>query len=98
MYLSIGGDMALREQSLIGIFDLDNCSWSKKTRAFLTRAEQEGQVVTVAEDLPKSFLLTEEYGMQRVYLTQFNTATLERRLTQQTAGSDSMKGSKPNAR
>ena len=52
----------------------------------------------MAEDLPKSFLLTEEYGMQRVYLTQFNTATLERRLTQQTAGSDSMKGSKPNAR
>ena len=37
-------------------------------------------MVTVAEDLPKSFLLTGEYGMERVYLCQFNAATLEKRL------------------
>ena len=36
MYLSIGGDMAVRDRTLIGIFDLDNTTCSRDTRAFLT--------------------------------------------------------------
>ncbi len=80
MYISIGSDMSVRDKSIIGIFDLDNTTCSKHTRKFLAEAEKEGQVVTVTEDLPKSFLLTSEYGMDRVYLCQFNAATLEKRL------------------
>ena len=79
MYLSIGNDMAVREQSIIGIFDLDNTSTSKRTREFLNRAEKEGQVVP-CDDLPKSFVLTAEYGLDRIYLTPFMSATLEKRL------------------
>ena len=80
MYIPIGSDMSVRERSIIGIFDLDNTTYSKHTRKFLTQAEQEGRVVTVTDDLPKSFLLTSEYGMDRVYLCQFNAATLEKRM------------------
>ena len=40
MYLSIGNDLAVRESSIIGIFDLDNTSTSKRTRDFLTKAEK----------------------------------------------------------
>ena len=79
MYIPIGNDMAVRDSSIIGIFDMDNCSWAFRTREFLSRAEQNGEVVPVAEDLPKSFVLTSEYGMNRVYLVQPNTATLEKR-------------------
>jgi len=79
MYLSIGNDMAVRDRSIIGIFDLDNTSTSKRTREFLARAEKEGAVVP-CDDLPKSFLLTAEYGMERVYLTTLSAATLEKRL------------------
>lgn len=79
MYLSIGGDMAVRERAIIGIFDLDNTSWSRHTRAFLAEAERQGEVVDVSGELPKSFLLTEEFGMNRIYLTQFNAAALEKR-------------------
>ena len=79
MYLSIGNDMAVREQSIIGIFDMDNTSTSKRTRQFLTKAEREGQVVP-CDDLPKSFVLTAEYGFDRVYLTSLSAATLEKRL------------------
>ena len=78
MYLSIGNDMAVREKSIIGIFDMDNTSTSKRTQEFLNRAEKEGSIVP-CDDLPKSFILTAEYGMTRVYLTPFNTATLEKR-------------------
>ena len=79
MYLSIGNDMAVRDQSIISIFDLDNTSVSKRTQLFLNKAEQEGQVVP-CDDLPKSFVLTAEYGMSRVYLTSYNTSTLEKRM------------------
>lgn len=83
MYLSIGGDMAVRTSSIVGIFDLDNTTTSKRTREFLSRAEQEGQVISVSDDLPKAFILTSEYGLPRVYLTQFSAATLEKRLGSQ---------------
>ena len=71
--------MAVREKSIIGIFDMDNTSTSKRTRTFLNKAEQEGQVVP-CDDLPKSFILTAEYGLSRVYLTALSTSTLEKRL------------------
>ena len=79
MYLSIGNDMAVRDGSIIGIYDLDNTSTSRRTREFLDRAEREGQVVP-CDELPKSFVLTREYGFDRVYLTALSSATLERRL------------------
>ena len=79
MYLSIGDDLAVRGASVIGIFDLDNTTTSKRTRKFLQKAEEEGQVVP-CDDLPKSFLLTAEYGLPKIYLTTLSAATLEKRL------------------
>ena len=79
MYLSIGNDMAVRDTSIIGIFDLDNTTYSKKTVEFLNMAEKEGAVIP-CDDLPKSFVLTSEYGFHRVHLTSLTSATLEKRL------------------
>lgn len=79
MYLSIGNDLAVRERSVIGIFDMDNTTVTKRGREFITRAEKNGQVVP-CDDLPKSFVLTCEYGMDRIYLSALSTATLEKRL------------------
>ncbi len=79
MYLPIGGDFAVRQVNILGIFDLDNTSTSKRTREFLARAEKEGMVVP-CDDLPKAFVLTSEYGMIRVYLTALSAATLEKRM------------------
>lgn len=78
MYLSIGNDMAVREHSVIGIFDLDNTTTSKRTREFLEQCEKEGQVVP-CDDLPKAFLLTDEYQLPKVYLTALNSKTLAAR-------------------
>lgn len=79
MYVNIGSDMALRDRSIIGIFDMDNTTISTRTRKFLNRAEQEGNVVP-CDDLPKSFVLTVEYGMEHVHLTALSPQTLEKRL------------------
>ena len=71
--------MAVREKSIIGIFDMDNTSTSRRTREFLSKAEEEGQVVP-CDDLPKSFVLTAEYGMERIFLTSLSASTLEKRM------------------
>ena len=81
MYLSIGNDMAVRERSVIGIFDLDNASTSRTTRAFLRAAEEEGMVITVGEDLPKSLVVCCPRGnWQRVYISPLASSTLAGRL------------------
>ena len=79
MYLSIGNDMAVRTSAVIGIFDLDNTTVTKRGREFLSAAEKEGLVVP-CDDLPKSYILTAEYGLNKVYLTSLSSATLEKRL------------------
>ena len=79
MYLNIGNDMAVRDRNIIGIFDMDNTSTSKRTREFLERAEKEGNVIP-CDDLPKAYVLTMEYGFQRVHLSSLNAMTLEKRL------------------
>ncbi len=79
MYINIGNDMAVRESALVGIFDMDNTTTSKSTRAFLKNAQEEGMVVP-CDDLPKSFILTAEYPMNRVYESTLSSYTLEKRL------------------
>ena len=79
MYLHIGSSMTVRDSAIVGIFDLENTTISKHTRAFLKQAEDNGEVVAVVEDLPRAFVLTEEFGMERVYLTQLSAAAIERR-------------------
>ncbi len=78
MYLSIGSDMAVRDSSVIGIFDMDNTSTSKRTREFLTKAEKEGLIVP-CDDLPKSYIVTAEYSLIRIYLSSLSAYTLEKR-------------------
>ena len=79
-YAYLGGETARSEDDILGVFDLDNTSWSHLTRAFLTRAEQEGRVVSAAEDIPRSFVLCAD---ETVILTQPSPATLARRLDDQ---------------
>lgn len=80
MYLHLGQAVVVPEGEIIGIFDLDNASWSPRTRRFLEKAEREGRVVNAASDLPKSFVLRQKRdGTNVVYLSQLSPATLKGR-------------------
>ena len=80
MYLEIGNDLLIQSRSVVGIFDLDITSWSKRTRALLEAAQEDGELIDAAEELPKSFVLTQEFGAQHIYLTKYNAAVLMKRL------------------
>ena len=75
MYLNAGGE-EISKKNIIGVFDLDTATVSKKTRDFLAAAEKEGRVTLLTYDLPRSFILTVENGEQKVYLSQYAAGTL----------------------
>lgn len=79
MYLHLGAGAVVRSESIVGVFDLDNTSQSHLTRKYLTAAEKSGQVINVAEDIPKSFVVCKDESGMRVYLSQMSTQTLLKR-------------------
>ena len=80
MYLHLGQDTLVKTSDVIGIFDMDNTTVSKGTRRFLNLAEQEGRVVNVTSDLPKTFVLCGRSRKEcRVYLSQISSPTLRKR-------------------
>lgn len=81
MYLHIGNNVTVREEDIIGIFDLDNVTISKKSRDFLNKAQKENRVFYEGFELPKSFLVcAEKKGENKVYLSVLNSATLQKRI------------------
>ena len=81
MYLHLGAGAVVRSESIVGVFDLDNTSQSHLTRKYLTAAEKSGQVINVAEDIPKSFVVCKDESSMRVYLSQMSTQTLLKRFS-----------------
>ena len=80
MYLHLGSSVVIPQSDVLGIFDLDNTTSSRITRDFLAQAQRAGQVVTVGDDLPKSFTLCRDpAGRITVYLSQLSSATLLKR-------------------
>ena len=80
MYLHLGQETVVREEEVIGIFDLDTSTVSKHTRKFLNKAEKEKKVINVSYELPKSFILCSKGKKdKRVYISQISSATLNRR-------------------
>lgn len=66
MYLILTKDDIIPEDEVLGIFDLDNVSWSKRTRDYLAAGERAGRITNLAGGLPRSLVVTAE----RDYLLQ----------------------------
>lgn len=79
MYLHLGSGKLVEKKSIVGIFDLDNTSQSHLTRKYLSLADKSGQVINVAEDIPKSFVVCRDENGMKIYLSQMSTQTLLKR-------------------
>lgn len=78
MYLHLGQDYIVRTQDVVGIFDIDTTSTGHRTREFLSRAESEGAVVTLSNEIPKSFILA-DFPDDVVYISPISSRTLGER-------------------
>lgn len=80
MYLHLGNNKMIKTQDVVGIFDLDSTTISKKTRDFLAEAEKKGEVISVSFELPKSFVVCKNEEGRKIYLSQLSSSTLHKRL------------------
>lgn len=80
MYLHLGMDKVITFDEIIGIFDLDTTTVSKRTRDYLAKAEKAGIVENVCYDIPKSFIVCmDKKGNEKVYISQISSSTLLKR-------------------
>ena len=79
MYLHLGGEYVVKEEEVIGIFDLDTSTVSKHTRNFLNKKEKEKKLINVSFELPKSFILVGDKQNEKIYISQISSATLNKR-------------------
>ena len=77
MYLHIGKNCAIKNNSIIGIFSYDNV---KNTREFKNLYENmKENIIDISDEQPKSFILTEKDNIVRGYVTNIGTSTIKKR-------------------
>ena len=74
-YLHIGGDVAVRTDDIIGIFDIDNTTVSRHTRSFLNNGEKNGLLENLAPDIPVSFVVVSG-SKEKIYLSPYSPRSL----------------------
>ena len=79
MFIQIVEGKVLRKKEIIGIFDLETTSVSKKTREFLRINEKKGNVEYVSAEIPKTYIITESKLRKKVFVTQISSQTLQKR-------------------
>lgn len=80
MFLHLGQDIVIRVKDVVGIFDLETSTISNTTRDYLAAAQKAGTVVSISDEMPKSFVLCcDAKGKTTVYTSQISTATLLKR-------------------
>ena len=75
MYLHIGNGKAVRKKNVIGIFDMDKTTLSGVTKKFLSDSEKNGNVCSVSNDIPNSFILTDD----KIYISQISAQAITSR-------------------
>ncbi|MDD6826499.1 MAG: DUF370 domain-containing protein [Oscillospiraceae bacterium] len=80
MYIHLGNEISISDRGIIGIFDIENTSLGNDTRQYLKRANDDGNVINVSFEMPKSFIVcSEKKSGETVYVSQISPATLLRR-------------------
>ncbi len=81
MFLHLGKDTVIKDEDIIGIFDLDTATVSRNTRKYLNNAEKKKETVTVSYELPKSFVVCAKPKSKekKIYISQISSVTLLKR-------------------
>lgn len=79
MFLHIGGDVVIPTKNIIAIMDIETTTISKASKEFLSIAEEEGFIISISEDLPKTFIITESDKKSKIYLSPISSVTLQKR-------------------
>ena len=79
MYIHLGRDYVLNDRDIIGIFNLETTTITPRGREFLNYAQKNGAVVSLSDELPKSYVLADGAVVDTVYLSELSPAAMRRR-------------------
>ncbi len=82
-YVNIGGETIINSDEIVGIFDIDKTTVHKNNRNYLSNAEKRGKIISVAEKIPKSFIVCKNKSENMVYITPLAPITLFKRISEQ---------------
>lgn len=80
VFVHIGGDFMVALDDIIAVFDLDSTTSSKVSQNFIIKAEHDDILVTISDDLPRSFVVTMQEGLRVIYLTPISSSALRGRI------------------
>ena len=84
MYIHLGMGVVVREEDVVGIFDMENTTVMRDTVNYLVKAEKSGEAFVVAPyELPKSFVVCEKNGKRRVHISPVSVGTVLKRTEKQ---------------
>ncbi len=75
MFLFLGGEVSVRSDDVVGIFDIEECSVSRMTADYLNACQRSGRIINVSEDMPKSFVVT----VDKTYISNVSHSTIVKR-------------------
>ncbi|MBE6785511.1 MAG: DUF370 domain-containing protein [Ruminococcaceae bacterium] len=76
MYIHLGNKTVINSKEIIGIFDLDTATVSKRTRDFLNKNEKKNNIILVSEEIPLSFVVCDN---DKIYFSPVSSNTLNKR-------------------
>ena len=79
LYIHIGNNVMIRDDEIIGIFDLDTSTVKNITMKYLNKMESKNRLISVSNDLPKTFIVCSTDDGDKVYLSNLMSSTLEKR-------------------
>ncbi len=80
MFLHAGNNKNIRIKNIIGIFDMDNATVSPITRKYLSNAQKQNCVFSVAEEIPKSFIIFKDGENISVCFSPLSASSLAGRI------------------
>lgn len=80
MYLHLGNKTVITSNEIIGIFDLDTATVSKRTRDFLSKNEKQNNIISVSYEIPLSFVVCQDKEKnKKIYFSPVSSTTLQKR-------------------
>ena len=77
MYLHIGGDVCVKIKDIVAVMDMETSSTSRITQDFLR--QKKNKVISVNEELPKSYVVIHTMGKTILYVSPISSQTLLKR-------------------
>lgn len=79
MFVHLGEDVSIRLKDIIGIFQYDSSHFNTDNRNFLRLAKEDGFVIRISDEEPKSYIVAEIDHKARIYLSPISVKTLIKR-------------------